>query len=209
MNPNDVCNNSPNYQGTAYFTALGCSNQQLPIAKAPCAADSDCPLEQDNKTHLSCVKTGGGLAGHCDASCTQSSQCPNTMSCSNGTCVFGTQASAPYSDLYGGTSYNQYSCYSPPGYPLQCQGCVKWSDFGTASVYPGNPLNYAQAACYATNISFSLPAGTGQSYSNYATIYKTACPSAYSTQFDDKTSTFICGQPPQYVLTFCPDNALN
>lgn len=48
---------------------------------------------------------------------------------------------------------------------------------------------------------------SGKSYSAYATTFKMACPSAYSTQFDDKTSTFQCIQPPSYVLTFCPANA--
>ncbi len=81
---------------------------------------------------------------------------------------------------------------------------------------PGNPLPMAQVVCpassagNATNQSFFAAASpNGQSYSSYATIYKTACPSAYSAQFDDHTSTFQCTQPPNYVLRFCPKTPQN
>lgn len=40
--------------------------------------------------------------------------------------------------------------------------------------------------------------------SSYSEVFKTACPRAYSYAYDDKTSTFICGSSPDYLVTFCP-----
>ncbi|CAN8292319.1 unnamed protein product [Cochlearia groenlandica] len=40
--------------------------------------------------------------------------------------------------------------------------------------------------------------------SSYSRIFKSACPSAYSYAYDDKTSTFTCAKSPNYVITFCP-----
>lgn len=40
--------------------------------------------------------------------------------------------------------------------------------------------------------------------SSYSEIFKNACPRAYSYAYDDKTSTFICGSAPDYLITFCP-----
>jgi hypothetical protein len=214
MSTNNICSNGQNYQGTNYYTLLGCLNSQIPIALTPCNSDVDCPLEMDAKTHMSCVTTNGKK--HCAQQCTDttnSTDCPATMSCvkkTNGNlCMFGATYSAQYNQLYAATAYNAFSCYSSPASSVQCQGCNKWSDFGSQASYPGNPLPLATAACFGTSPSFFIPGGTGKSYSDYATPFKSACPSCYSTQFDDKTSTFVCVQPPQYVLTLCPDNILN
>ncbi|XP_042504384.1 pathogenesis-related thaumatin-like protein 3.5 isoform X2 [Macadamia integrifolia] len=40
--------------------------------------------------------------------------------------------------------------------------------------------------------------------SSYSTIFKQACPRAYSYAFDDGTSTFTC-KAYEYTITFCPD----
>ncbi|XP_068636135.1 pathogenesis-related protein 5-like [Aristolochia californica] len=37
----------------------------------------------------------------------------------------------------------------------------------------------------------------------YSTVFKQACPTAYSYAYDDKTITFTC-KAPAYILTFCP-----
>ena len=45
----------------------------------------------------------------------------------------------------------------------------------------------------------------------FATAFKTACPSAYSYQFDDPSSSFTCpnnGQGVNYTITFCPSSGL-
>ncbi|PIA37124.1 hypothetical protein AQUCO_03000003v1 [Aquilegia coerulea] len=39
---------------------------------------------------------------------------------------------------------------------------------------------------------------------NYSTIFKNACPQAYSYAFDDKTSLFTCPVGANYIITFCP-----
>ncbi|CAM8935865.1 unnamed protein product [Rhodiola kirilowii] len=43
--------------------------------------------------------------------------------------------------------------------------------------------------------------------STYSEMFKTACPRAYSYAYDDKTSTFVCGSSPDYVITFCPSSS--
>ncbi|XP_015074124.1 thaumatin-like protein 1b [Solanum pennellii] len=40
--------------------------------------------------------------------------------------------------------------------------------------------------------------------SSYSTLFKKACPSAYSYAYDDKTSTFTCAGANNYLITFCP-----
>ncbi len=223
MNPNNVCSNSPIYGNTGPYGNLGCTNLQTALHNIQCSTNADCPAMQG----------GGNLTcsgGKCVNSCSSSSQCPVGMMCGYeacgiaGTCVDPVGCSpqtcsactdaAPYSDLYGTTGYSPYTCYSGgSAYPQQCQGCLLWSDFGTLGKFPGNPLSMAQAVCPAsgagnsTNQNFFAAANpNGQSYSAYASIYKSACPSAYSAQFDDHTSTFQCIQPPNYMLTFCPNN---
>jgi len=208
MNPNDVCGNPNIYGNTGPYANLGCNALQISIQNTLCSSNADCPVMQGGG-NMTCTN------GTCVASCSSNSLCPVGMNCTGGMCedpVTMTDA-APYSDLYGVTGYSPYTCYSgaPTAYPQQCQGCLLWSDFGTMGSFPGNPLPMAQVVCpassagNASNQSFFAAANSnGQSYSAYAAIYKKACPSAYSAQFDDKTSTFQCIQPPNYVLTFCP-----
>ncbi len=222
LNPNNVCSNANVYNNGPYAN-LGCTNDQIALHNITCSSNADCPAMQ-----------GGGnmtcSSGKCVNTCSQTSQCPAGMQCGatsppcnqavSNMCVDTVTPecpdAAPYSDLYGTTGYSPYTCYSgaPAAYPQQCQGCLLWSDFGTLGSFPGNPLPMAQVVCpassagNATNQNFFTAANpNGQSYSSYAAIYKTACPSAYSAQFDDHTSTFQCIQPPNYVLTFCPQNA--
>ena len=218
MNPNNVCSNSSVYGSTGPYANLGCTANQIALHNIQCSSNADCPAMQGGG-NLTCSN------GACvNPSCTENSQCPVGMTCGagapcnvSGSCVDPVTCTdaAPYSDLYGTTGYSPYTCYSgAAAYPQQCQGCMLWSDFGTLGKFPGNPLPLAQVACPAssqgngTNQNFFTAATpNGQSYSSYAAIYKTACPSAYSAQFDDKTSTFQCIQPSNYVLTFCPQNA--
>ncbi|XP_020596106.1 pathogenesis-related protein 5-like isoform X1 [Phalaenopsis equestris] len=40
--------------------------------------------------------------------------------------------------------------------------------------------------------------------SNYSSIFKNACPNAYSYAFDDRTSTFTC-KAQEYIILFCPN----
>lgn len=40
--------------------------------------------------------------------------------------------------------------------------------------------------------------------SSYSSVFKKACPRAYSYAYDDKSSTFTCKGSPDYTITFCP-----
>jgi len=90
-------------------------------------------------------------------------------------------------DLYSCTGANGESCYTP-NTTSNCCGCAPWSDPGT---------------CNNTN-----PAWT-QYVEPFVGVFKNACRSAYSFQYDDPTSTFTCGNISAtvgvgYVVTFCP-----
>ncbi|KAI3746356.1 hypothetical protein L6452_08786 [Arctium lappa] len=39
---------------------------------------------------------------------------------------------------------------------------------------------------------------------NYSSFFKNLCPKAYSYAYDDKSSTFTCGNGADYLITFCP-----
>ncbi|CAN6452714.1 unnamed protein product [Victoria cruziana] len=54
---------------------------------------------------------------------------------------------------------------------------------------------------YCCTGSFANPTNCRPSY--YSTIFKTACPRAYSYAFDDGSSTFTC-KAVAYTITFCP-----
>ncbi|GLJ40596.1 hypothetical protein SUGI_0838030 [Cryptomeria japonica] len=41
----------------------------------------------------------------------------------------------------------------------------------------------------------------------YSTLFKAACPAAYSYAFDDASSLLTCSAHPHYVITFCPSDA--
>ncbi|GAB2269650.1 Thaumatin-like protein 1 [Dionaea muscipula] len=40
--------------------------------------------------------------------------------------------------------------------------------------------------------------------SSYSALFKKTCPLAYSYAYDDRTSTFTCGDSAGYTITFCP-----
>ncbi|KAL9681408.1 hypothetical protein QQ045_013191 [Rhodiola kirilowii] len=54
---------------------------------------------------------------------------------------------------------------------------------------------------YCCSGQFANPTTCQPSY--YSTIFKTACPRAYSYAFDDRTSTFTC-KAQEYAIIFCP-----
>ncbi|CAN6482696.1 unnamed protein product [Victoria cruziana] len=54
---------------------------------------------------------------------------------------------------------------------------------------------------YCCSGRFASPTLCRPSY--YSTIFKSACPTAYSYAFDDATSTFTC-KAVDYTITFCP-----
>jgi hypothetical protein len=89
-------------------------------------------------------------------------------------------------DLYSCDGANAQSCYNAAA-DETCCGCPSWSP---------------QGKCISTN-----PAWTDVA-EPIVSIFKTACPTAYSYPYDDLTSTFVCSgsasQMPEYTITFCP-----
>jgi len=55
---------------------------------------------------------------------------------------------------------------------------------------------------YCCSGEFANPSTCQPSY--YSTLFKQACPKAYSYAFDDATSTFIC-KAFEYDIVFCPN----
>lgn len=101
-------------------------------------------------------------------------------------------------NLYLCNGANGSTCYGS-GAGSTCCGCPQW-------VVDGKTLP-ATATCQASNASWTSIA---QPWAQFA---KDACPTGYSFQFDDPTSTFQCmtaGTSPtkanstNYTLTFCP-----
>lgn len=107
---------------------------------------------------------------------------------------------AIYADMYGcietstGALLSGYT-YPPVTNPLVC-GCYNWTNTAVELPYAGAP-----ASCVLQN----------QDWLN--TVYprivwvKNACPTAYSYQYDDKSSSFTCNLPSvktSYQIVFCP-----
>jgi hypothetical protein len=92
------------------------------------------------------------------------------------------------------------SCYSTDA-NASCCGCPDWPD--SYKPFGGNAA--AANRCYATN-----PDWLGISYPWLNPYVKQACPTMYSYQYDDVTSTFTCTSglaktnATNYTITFCP-----
>jgi hypothetical protein len=97
------------------------------------------------------------------------------------------------------------SCYDPTA-DASCCGCPNWP----ATYKPNTTSQTGNAevpnACYQTNPKWTSVSGAWLPY------IKTACPAAYSYQYDDVTATFTCSTPnttinaTNYTITFCPDH---
>ncbi|MDR3492670.1 MAG: thaumatin family protein [Gammaproteobacteria bacterium] len=122
-------------------------------------------------------------------------------------------------DLYGCSPTSLLSCYTSPGTPNICFnsptnpyyalntgyaftynvcGCHDWNN---ASTTPASAQTAQSSQCTATNTLWETDV--------YPRILwlKEACPTAYSYQFDDKSSSFQCnvsGHLTSYQLTFSP-----
>lgn len=200
-----------NYQFVVNANATDCSsNDNL------CGAGTVCGLTYNSGTNK-IVKRCGQLAGYVSVNtgiCSQSaslfdstiSGLQTTYNCTtNYTYSTGAQLYA-----CSGTFAGQ-SCYNPAaGNPSNsCCGCVDWwtSSGGSLTV----PTSSKMCGIY-TNPNWTSPSGIVQSQIQWV---KTACPTAYSYQYDDPTSSFSCtvttngsGSDGQiitnYQVTFCP-----
>jgi hypothetical protein len=120
-------------------------------------------------------------------------------------------------NLFACTGSNSQSCYNPygppdnPTTPATCCGCPNWP--ATYIKAGGNlkaPIS-PYARCYNNNTSWDSVAYP------WLTFVKSACPTMYSFQYDDVTSTFVCSSQAQpsstlndmnYTIIFCPSAEL-
>jgi hypothetical protein len=122
---------------------------------------------------------------------------------------------AMVADIFACQPTSELSCYTSPGTPNVC--------FNKANPYfalnSGYTYTYQVCGCHnwntATDGSKTLqssqctadnPLWDSQVYPRILWL-KQACPTAYSYQFDDKSSSFQCNVPAQktsYQITFCP-----
>ena len=123
---------------------------------------------------------------------------------------------------YGtGTYFNMYGCLATSNGSLgtgydggnsRVCGCYDWNQSGSVALTP-----VTQACCTPTTCgNLPPPAAQVVDVPNplwLSTVFdriswlKTACPTAYSYQFDDKASSFTCNQTGQftsYQVVFCP-----
>lgn len=206
-----------NYQFVVYQSgATDCSGSD---STCNSIAGTTCGLAYNTNTNK-IVKVCGQLAGYVSVNtgiCSQSSSLfdptisglQTTYNCStNYTYSTGAQLYA-CSGTYAGQS-----CYNPNvNNPANsCCGCVDWwtSAGGSLTV----PTSSKMCGIY-TNPNWTSPSGIVQSQIQWV---KTACPTAYSYQYDDATSSFTCtvttngsgtdGQiVTNYQITFCPGGA--
>lgn len=125
---------------------------------------------------------------------------------------------ATYADLYGCVPTSQLSCYLNTG----SNTCFNVPQDPYFALNTGYGFTYNVCGCHNWNDSSSTPAAAQTAQSSQCTatntlwennVYdrilwlKEACPTAYSYQFDDKSSSFQCnvsGHLTSYQLTFCP-----
>ncbi len=123
-------------------------------------------------------------------------------------------------DMFACQPTSASSCYTSPGTPNVCFNYPQNPYYALNSGYNANITN--ACGCHDWNNSSTTPASaqTAQaaqclSFNSLwdSQVYprilwlKEACPTAYSYQFDDKSSQFSCnvsGQLTAYQITFCP-----
>jgi hypothetical protein len=158
-----------------------------------CRADSDCPgiltcgvnVNIDGKKRVCGTYTGCVDA---DSACTADKRLKGRADGKPFSCK-------RFKELYSCTGAHTGSCYTT-GASAECCGCPSWSSGGNAGPFP-------------------IPNGCQESDHKWARVvdpvvksFKSTCPTAYSFQYDDPTSTFNCdgkaGSPIGYTVTFCP-----
>lgn len=123
-------------------------------------------------------------------------------------------------DMYGCVPTSALTCYTSPGTPYKCFNTPPNPIYSLNSGYDSGFVNVC--GCHDWNNASTTPAraytasagecASGNSlwdskvYSRILWI-KEACPTAYSYQFDDKSSQYVCnkkGQFTSYQIGFCP-----
>ncbi|KAJ1431744.1 Thaumatin family [Sesbania bispinosa] len=106
--------------------------------------------------------------------------------------------------VYGSGACNATGCVTDIN-----RGCPKELQVVNGDGYQGGVVG-CKSACeafgsdqYCCSGEFANPTTCQPSY--YSTIFKKACPRAYSYAFDDGTSTFTC-KAYEYDIVFCPNS---
>jgi len=115
---------------------------------------------------------------------------------------------SPIKKLFLKAEKNGASCYTL-GVNSSCCGCPIWGSLAPTPVCRDQNKKIIPNCCVSTNTNWTSTALP------WAQFDKDACPTAYSFQFDDKTSTFDCSKgfsgsssnpnSVNYTITFCPD----
>ena len=133
-------------------------------------------------------------------------------------CTTPLSSGLPLSSWYlcsGGAASN--SCYG--GTSNNCCGCQDWNTYNPAIAVPASPV--VTSCNGVSSTGWTTPAATGIGTPlSFAAVAKQACPSFYSYQYDDSSSTFNCGaaadglsphvgvvNTTDYTITFCPGGA--
>nr|HAT8715109.1 hypothetical protein [Legionella jordanis] len=92
------------------------------------------------------------------------------------------------------------TCYNSSSNLPTCCGCVDWESSGVPTA--------TSSSCLGINQDWTATAGTTATAKNAILWLKNTCPTAYSYQFDDPSSSFTCNPSPisktDYQVTFCP-----
>ncbi|KAI0513961.1 hypothetical protein KFK09_009993 [Dendrobium nobile] len=129
--------------------------------------------------------------------------------------TLGSNGNADFYDVSLVDGYNLPVAVGPIGGTGDCRLAGCQSDLNgkcppeLAVDGPGGLVIACKSACeafgdprYCCTGAYGTPSTCGPT--NYSTLFKTACPMAYSYAYDDRTSTFTCVGPKSYTLTFCP-----
>jgi hypothetical protein len=126
---------------------------------------------------------------------------------------------ATLADLYACSPTSSVTCYTSPGTPKTCFNRPQNPYYALNTGYANT---YNVCGCHNWNVSASTPAAAVTAQSSQckadntlweSDVYnrilwlKEACPTAYSYQFDDTSSSFQCnvsGHLTSYQLSYCP-----
>lgn len=195
-----------------------CPNAMRAVAPVACTSDADCsPGTCDTSTvpHVCTCKSDA----HCPASAPTCGVNANIQLKKKRVCGHYVGCASPeqacaadkrmrvhdpgvgpfkcvrFRDLYGCMGAHAGSCYTT-GADETCCGCPAWSPGGNAGPFP------EAGSCQSSNTKWT------RRVEPFVDTFKSACPTAYSFQYDDPTSTYNCsgkaGTPVGYTVTFCP-----
>lgn len=212
-----------------YWVTTGGSPCDISNASSQCGSTQLCGIAIDTSTDALSTICGNFLGYWTGDQVCSYSNLPSSIEsffgCSTKLSTLSSAASLPFPS--GATLYDLMSCSVPNNdpYPLYnscynsyansstsqiqtCCGCVDWWDV-PSTTSPGNIGSNPDTQSCGTQID---PVWT-QYIQPMVQWMKNACPSAYTYQFDDKTSGFSCSNnlpnesnSVDYVITFCKGN---